>query len=517
MENATGNSTRYEPVFSSKKGFRDTLRRIFFIEKLHNGTGMVLFALASVLIALIIAKSGIALGIVFIIAIAIFPLLYCIVMRPYFGILVLIVMAYILFILPQLGVGGPIGTLMDALQWLLALGMLIRIKNDPASKSILKSPVTTVVYIWIGYNLLQIGNPSAASRLAWLYTVRNIAGVTLCYFVFMYNIRSIKFIRVFFVVWLILTFVGAAYAFKQEYIGFNDFEKAYLSSPDIASLLFINGHWRKFSIFSDPVVFAYNMVMPIIYIICIVTTKIKLWKKIGLICLAVFCFDAMLFSGTRGANVLLPAALLLFGVMKFNRRILIFTSIAAAIMVVLIFMPTSNPNLMRFQTAFRPNHDDSYNLRKMNQKRIQPYILSHPLGGGLGATGEWGKRFAPGSELANFPPDSGYIRIAVEEGSIGLIIFCAFMFVIIKAGINNYYKIENQELKAYCLAATLIVFAYNIANFPQEALVQFPSNILFYFWAALINITLRLDIALKEKKAQSLQIENAKLLIHNGE
>lgn len=517
MENNDSHTARFEPKTSSVKSLRQWLRKTFWVEKLHNPFGILLLVLAAVIIAVGISSSGLTFGILFLLIITIPVAVYSIVVFPKFGMMVLIIMAYILFVLPQLGVNGPIGVLMDALQWLLVLGMLIRIKNNPASKSVFKSPITTVVYIWLSYNLLQFGNPSAASRLAWMYTVRNIAGVTLCYFTFMYNIHSVKYIRLFFVIWLILTFIGAAYAFKQEYIGFDAFEKAYLSSPDIASLLFISGHWRKFSIFSDPVVFAYNMVMPIIYIICIVTTNIKLWKKIFLIGFAAFCFDAMLFSGTRGANVLIPAALLLFGILKFNRKILIFTLIAAGVMVALIFMPTSNPNIMRFQTAFRPNNDDSYNLRKMNQKRIQPYILSHPLGGGLGATGEWGKRFAPGSELANFPPDSGYIRIAVEEGPVGLIIFCTFMFVIIKTGINYYYKIQDPELKTYCLAATLIVFAYNIANFPQEALVQFPSNILFYFWAALINITMRLDITLREKKARSLQIENAKLLIHNGE
>lgn len=207
--------------------------------------------------------------------------------------------------------------------------------------------------------------------------------------------------------------------------------------------------------------------------------------------------------------MLLPAALLLLAVLKFNKKILMFTCIAGVLMAILITMPTSNPNLYRFQTAFTPNNDDSYNLRKRNQKRIQPYILMHPFGGGLGATGEWGKRFAPGSYLAGFPPDSGYMRVAVEDGWVGLLVFCAYMFVIMKTGINNYHLIEDKELKTYCLAMTLIIFAYNLANFPQEALVQFPSNILFYLEAALINITLRLDISLREKKAAALQLQNS--------
>jgi len=39
----------------------------------------------------------------------------------------------------------------------------------------------------------------------------------------------------------------------------------------------------------------------------------------------------------------------------------------------------------------------------------------------------------------------------------------------------------------------LIVFAFNLGNYPQEALVQFPSSIYFYLVVALINITYRLD------------------------
>lgn len=118
---------------------------------------------------------------------------------------------------------------------------------------------------------------------------------------------------------------------------------------------------------------------------------------------------------------------------------------------------------------------------------------SHPIGGGLGATGAWGQRFAPNSYLANFPPDSGYVRIAVELGWIGLLLFCFLMFFILKSGIDNYFSIRNPELKTYCLSMLLIVFVFNIGNYPQEALVQFPSNIYFYVAVALINITKRID------------------------
>ena len=158
-------------------------------------------------------------------------------------------------------------------------------------------------------------------------------------------------------------------------------------------------------------------------------------------------------------------------------------------------MPTENKLIKRFQTAFAPAEDASFNVRAANQKKIQPFILSHPMGGGLGATGVWGQRFAPESMLAKFPPDSGYVRVAVELGWIGLLLFCILMFTILRSGILNYYSIKDPMLKSICLSMLLIAFAINIGNYPQEALVQFPMNIYFYLVAALINITKQLDIA----------------------
>lgn len=395
------------------------------------------------------------------------------------------------------GVPGPVGVLMDVLQGLVILGTLIKLRthND---WELLRSPITTMILIWIGYNVVEVANPFAVSRLAWVYTIRSMAIVMISYFVFLYNIRSIQFIRLIFKIWLAMSLFAAIYAAKQEYIGFSDVEQAYLNSdPAIAGLLFIGGHWRKFSIFSDPVVFAYNMSMSAIFCIALIAGKIPGWKKIILGVLTMAYLIAMLYSGTRGANVLVPAALVLFAILNYNRKVLIFTCVAAVGLVALINVPTGDPNLKRFQTAFSPNNDDSYNLRKFNQKRIQPYILSHPMGFGLGATGGWGARFGNGSLVSQFQPDSGYIRVSVELGWVGLFIFCCLMFTIIKTGINNYYLIKDPELKTYCLALTLIVFAYNIANFPQEALVQFPSNVYFSFEMALLTVLLRLD---KEKQ-----------------
>ena len=454
----------------------------------------VVFALllAAVVFPLLIAKTGYVSGVFLLLIFVGLPVVYSVVVYPEMGILTLLIAAYFVMWVIRIGINFPLGTLMDALQLLLLIGFFIKQKTEP-DWSFLKVPISKVILVWIVYNLLEVVNPEASSKLAWLYTIRSVAAVTLNYFVFVYQIKTIQFLRVCIKLWISLSLFAALYGFKQEHYGFFAFEQARLNDPLSISLLFINGVWRKFSIFSDPVAFSYNMVISSLLCISLMTGTFKTWKKILMLFLALFFLLNMLYSGTRGAYVLVPASLVLLATLNYSRKVLIISLIGGFLIVLMIVMPTANPTILRFQSAFKPSSDASYTVRQNNQKRIQPYILKHPFGGGLGATGVWGARFAPNSYLAHFPPDSGYVRVAVELGWIGLFLICLLMFIILKTGISNYFKIQDPELKAYCLAATTIVFALNIGDFPQEAIVQFPTNILFYFATAMISVTLKLD------------------------
>lgn len=484
------------PVTADKRPtFKASLRKFFLIDKLNSPLGYAFIFLVTALAGIGVGMFGIKFGVMIIAALIGLPSVYAIVFYPRVGILLFLTMAYLIMYIMKLGIDFPLGTLMDGMEALFILSIYIdQKKNKRKDWSIFKGPLTTIILIWMAFNFLEAVNPAAASQMAWLYTVRTVAIVMLTYFIFIYYINSKEYIRIIFKLWIALALFAAAYAYKQEHIGFTGFENEFLNSdPNIAMLLFIGGVWRKFSIFSDPVAFAYNMVTVTMLCIGLMFGPIsKLKKRILGVC--VFCFlTVMLYSGTRGAYVLIPAALLLLAILRYNRWVLLWVALGAAAFAVLIFIPTSNQTLYRFQTAFKPSDDASFNVRKINQKRIQPYIQTHPIGGGLGATGVWGWRFAPTSYLANFPPDSGYVRVAVEMGWLGLFIFCIFMFMVLYMGIDNYYKIRDPELKSYCLASVLIVFALNIGNYPQEALVQYPSNIYFYLVAAMITVTKRLD------------------------
>jgi hypothetical protein len=474
----------------------------FITEKLYNWLGITLFIISGVFFAFGTAKFGVLFAAIIVVALAAIPMVYAIVAFPVFGIIFTIVLSYLLFGIGRLGIDFPLGTVMDGLEVLLIIGFLINIKPKKDWARI-KGPVSTMILVWIAYNILQVLNLSAESQLAWLYTIRSVAFIMLSYFVYVYQIRTIGFVRLILKCWISLSFLAAVYACKQEFFGFSNAEWQWIiSDPLITDLLFIGGHWRVFSFFSDPVVFSYNMAISSILCICLITGTFRAWKKWVLFLLIGLFVFAMLLTGTRGAFVLIPAALGLLVILKFKRQVVILALIAGVLITGLILLPTSNPAIYRFQSAFKPSEDASFQVRARNQKRIQPFILSHPFGGGLGATGVWGERFSPDSFLASFPPDSGYVRVAVELGWVGLLLFCGLMFTILYTGINSYYRIQDPELKTYCLAMILIIFALNIGNYPQEALVQFPNNVYFYIAAALISVVYQLD---RQKNKQATQ------------
>jgi O-antigen ligase len=201
----------------------------------------------------------------------------------------------------------------------------------------------------------------------------------------------------------------------------------------------------------------------------------------------------MLFSGTRAAFILPPAGLIFYALITFKKKVLYSTVVLLLVGIVIINVPSSNANIVRLQSAFNPTNDASYQVRVKNQAFIKPYIQKHPLGGGLGSVGEWGKKFSPWSPLANFPPDSGYIRVAVEEGWFGLLLYVTLLFVVFYSGIKDYFRIRDPELKTYALGMLTVFYSLVIANFPQEAIGQYPINILFFVAIAIINKCRKLD------------------------
>ncbi len=461
--------------------------------KLNNPLGYGLLLLSALFIAFIVSKMGFASGVVIAALIVGIPITFACMFYLELGISFIIILSFFLLGIKRIIGDVQIGLLMDFLIVVMFFGLIIK-QTTERNWSFAKNPISKIILVWVLYNLVQVINPSAESTMAWLYTVRSFAGIMAMYFLLAYAIKSEKFIYFLIKIWIALTLLATAWGYFQEYFGFLPFEQAWImESPERYAILFQAGKFRKFSFFSDPLV--YGILLSFTSTLCFVlaTGPFSRAKKIFLILAGLFMMNGMLFSGTRAAFLLPIAGLVFYGILTFKKQVIVAIAFSAMFLAVIANVPSSNPNIVRLQTVFRPGEDASYQVRVKNQAFIRPFIYSHPLGGGLGSVGEWGKKFSPWSPLANFPPDSGFVRIAVEGGWLGLIIYSLLLFIVFYDGIKNYLLLKDPKLKVVSLGMLVVLFSLTLANYPQEAIGQYPINLLFFIAIAILNVSLKFD------------------------
>lgn len=387
--------------------------------------------------------------------------------------------------------GAPIGTVLDLLILVSAVGILLRQIRE-RDWSFLRHPLSTVVAIWLFYNVLQVLNPWAESKMAWLYTVRSVAIQQIVFYVGLYAYRQNRKA----ILWMLkfmlaIGLFGAIYGLKQHFIGFNAQEMSWvMADPERFQLYYQWGMMRIPSFCYDPTTFGILMACFAVFCGALLVGPLRSWQKILLGLCLVLCLWVMAYTGTRTAFALIPAGAVFYALLTLNRRVLLVGSILAVLGAGFIMKSTSSGVIYRIQSAFKPTKDDSMNLRLSNQKKIQPYIQSHPIGGGLGSCGVWGKRFNPDSELSKFPHDSSFVRMGVELGWIGLILYTLLHYAVVRTGIYYYFRCRDPLIKALYAGITAWCFMLAVACYAQEAILQQPMNVIYNIFLAML-VTLK--------------------------
>lgn len=474
------------------------------MEKLNTVLGVFLLTLVAVFVAVAVGKLGfLGGGGLLVLTIGTF-LVFGAIFNIYLGLYVILIMSILVSFLGKI-VDLPYGLSLDLLLVVLALGVIMKQIRE-RDLSFAKNPISLPIGVWIFYNLIQVINPVATSKLAWAFTIRSMALLILLYFIASYALNNYRRVINIYKFMMGLAFVSALYGLKQEFLGFTDFETVWLySDPTRFQLIVQWSRMRVFSFFSDPT--NYGIYMSYMAVMCFIlmTGKFKLWQK-GVLGIAGFSMLlAIGYAGSRTPVVLVPFGFAVFTMLSLKRNIIIAMGIIGLLGGVFVLKSTGNAVLFRVQSAFIPERSgDTMGLREENQEKIKPFIQAHPFGGGLGSVGAWGERFSPDSSLAGFPPDSGFVRVAVELGWIGYLLYCWLLFVIVRMGIRYYLRAKNEQIKIIYLAITTMMFMLILASFVQEAIVQLPTSIHFYICLAIIarlkDFEAEADLELMESK-----------------
>jgi len=102
--------------------------------------------------------------------------------------------------------------------------------------------------------------------------------------------------------------------------------------------------------------------------------------------------------------------------------------------------------------------------------------------------------------LASFAHDSYYVRLAVEEGIIGLSLYMILLFTVLRRALYYYLRVYDPTIKTLYLAMLTSLFILAVANYPQEAIVQLPTSLVaIIFFAAIVRLK-DFDIIPEESK-----------------
>lgn len=457
------------------------------VDRFDSPLGYLLAIILGLGLAVIVSKGGVDIALLLLSATLAIPTLIGAIFHLRFGIFMTLITSFFILGIKRYVGDVPIGIFIDASVFAMLLGLLIK-QTQKRDLSFLKHPISIFVLVWIGYSLLEGLNPYPSSIIPWVYTVRHIAWLMMIYFVGLYVFNEAKHIRNLLSTWIGLASIGALYGIKQKIWGINSFEYAWImEDSEIFNLFYVGDTFRIFSFFSDPTVFGIMMAASALLCVPFIMDKGLSRRKRAAICVLALCMVlAMVFSGTRTAFIILPAGIFMMTAMNPKKGMIILSASTLLIGISLLTIPTENAQILRLRTAFEPETSDSYRLRVQNQAYIQPIIQEYPMGNGLGTTGIWGQRFAPERLLSQFPPDSGYVRLAVEAGWIGLLLFCSFMAAILWTGIKTYFSAKTDIQKRYSLAFFGFLFALILAHYPQQAITQLPNSIMFYISMAVI-------------------------------
>ncbi|HYG40694.1 MAG TPA: O-antigen ligase family protein [Cytophagales bacterium] len=463
----------------------DYFYKVIFQQKLNNPWGYSFFTLAAIAIAIIIIKKGIISAIFLMGAIFGIPIVLGCLLDFKFGLLFTIFCSFFVFLSKRLTTDSlPSGVLIEGTLLLSFVAIILKqLREKNRNWKLAKNEITFSFLLYTAYILLQGLNPEATSFPGYLFGVRKVVGFLAAYFVALFAISNIKFIATYTKFWLGLALLVAIYGVKQELFGLAQFEWDHIMRTEGDRIaLFMAGNIRKFSFLSDPTSFGIFMAFSSLVCLILMLGPFKTYQKVILGIGGVLMLMGMAYSGTRTAYAMIPIGVLIFALMTINNRnTLIFSLFFVCFGAVLVYGPIyGNATVNRIRTVFRPAEDASFQVRDNNRATIQPYIHSHPLGGGISTSGELGLKYCPDHYLAGFPPDSGYLRTAIEIGWIGLIITCYFFFTILKVGIQNFYRTTDPKLKSYNVAYLALFFSIIVANYSQESIGQIPAALVFY-------------------------------------
>ncbi len=460
--------------------------------RLQHPLVITIIIVVTIVLGFVIGKGGLKVAIALVLLVPILFYLNRLFVHPVIGIYSTLFMAFTAIGLTRYIQGVPLGLSVDGLLIVTIIAVFFRNFFDKIDFSLLNRDIVYLMIIWFAYTILEFFNPQALSRTAWFYAMRGIS----LYPLLVVPLALLIFVRLrhlygFLLFWAAFSLLATLKGLQQKYIGLDFAEQHWLNTIGYITHI-INGKLRIFSFFSDAGQFgAAQGAAGIVF--AGVAAAMKGWKnKFFFWFVSIMSLWGMMISGTRGAMIVPALGGITFIILSRRTRVMIVGGITIALLYFFFahtYIGDSDYTIARMRTAFHPEKDASYQVRIKNRQILKTYLADKPFGGGIGAAGNWGKRFSPQGFLANVATDSWYVQIWAEQGRVGLILHLfILMYIVFKSFFLIMARVKIKEL-SNILGALLGGYVGIIgAAYGNGVLGQMPTGILLYIsWVFLFS------------------------------
>ena len=403
----------------------------------------------------------------------------------------------------------PTGIITDILLAFCLLVLFVGSLDKKVTSGNIVLDVDIAVGIWLLYCMLEIFNPHVITVKSWVASIRNYA---LYFFLVVIltqlSTRSFKNVLTFLKIWSVLIIISTVKVLVQRYVGFSKGDNNFLYEQGGSVTHIIYYGIRYFSIFSDAAAYGgcMGMSMGVFFIVGLhrknFFSKLYWWFVSASACLGMF------LSGTRSALVVPVACVLLYLVLikDWKKAILISIPLAAAIsLLAFTDLGGSLTYIRRARTIFTKDDDRSYQIRKENQAEFRVLMRDKPFGNSLGMSMERAKNYGDYSRLTDLPTDSWLVKIWVETGVVGQIIYCFVMlFLLAKGAYLVFFKIKSDEVKGITAALISGIAGLFLMSTNSEMFNQVPNGTIVYLSFGYISMALLFD---KEMEAGKSNID----------
>lgn len=442
----------------------------------------LLLAAVAIFLGLLIAKLGIGfagaiVGIPIVVAYLVFIFKY-----PRIGVISVFHYSFMVNGLARyLPPSVPYGLVVDAIFIITIIACVFTVKKADVAK--MNNPAFWLSLLWMLWIMFELFNPEATSKEAWFYAMRGIGLYPFLQIPLMLILMSNRSdLVMLFKLLLGWSLFAALFAFKQSYIGLDEFDKRWLE--DFGKVTHaIQGRIRFWSFYSDAGQFGAGMAHMAVFCIILALSPVNTKKqKITYWILFAIIFWGYALSGSRGPLFVIIGGMVIYLLMIGNVKILVIGAMVGGIFFVLLkftSVGSGNYQIQRMRTGLDPN-DASLLVRLENQKNLKVYLASRPIGAGIGTGGSWGDRFYKGRWLSTVQLDSWYVRVWVEMGVVGLTLHLIHLFICLGAGMYNITKIKDPQLRTEMIALAAGFFGIMFASYGNQILGQNPTAVVMY-------------------------------------